>query len=147
LFENCQTVAQTIKPHHTRSYSLRNILCCANCLTVCGALYVLCTFGPLLLRTGMCLKGPNKIKSELSPQHQHLYQHFNTNYPCPNTKDSNNITVIFGHNSNQSFSRLSNYGKIPISHSCTLCCLRFYTHFVWPHPNDHNDVSQILHHI
>jgi hypothetical protein len=39
LFKNRQTVAQTVKPHHTLSNSLRNSLCCANCLTVCGALY------------------------------------------------------------------------------------------------------------
>jgi hypothetical protein len=38
LFENRQTAAQTVKPHHTRSNSLRNSLCYANCLTVCGAL-------------------------------------------------------------------------------------------------------------
>jgi hypothetical protein len=41
LLENHQTVAQTVKPHHTRSNSLRHSLCCANCLTVCGALDVL----------------------------------------------------------------------------------------------------------
>jgi len=29
LFENRQTVAQTVKPNHTRSNSLRNSLCCA----------------------------------------------------------------------------------------------------------------------
>jgi hypothetical protein len=38
LFENRQTVAQTVKPPHTRSNSLRNSLCCANCLIVYGAL-------------------------------------------------------------------------------------------------------------
>ena len=31
LFENHQTVVQTIKPHHTRSNSLHNSLYCANC--------------------------------------------------------------------------------------------------------------------
>jgi hypothetical protein len=37
LFENRQTVAQTVKPHHTRSNCLCNSLCCANCLTMCRA--------------------------------------------------------------------------------------------------------------
>ena len=37
LFENRQTVAQTVKPHqHTNT--LRNTLCCAECLIVCWAL-------------------------------------------------------------------------------------------------------------
>jgi len=39
LFENRQTVAQTVKSHHTRSHSSRSSLCCADCLTVCRALH------------------------------------------------------------------------------------------------------------
>jgi len=31
----------TVKPHHTRSNSLHNSLCCASCLIVYGALYTL----------------------------------------------------------------------------------------------------------
>jgi hypothetical protein len=41
LFANHQTIAQAVKPHHTRSNSLRNSLCYANRLTVNGALDVL----------------------------------------------------------------------------------------------------------
>jgi hypothetical protein len=38
LVENRKTVAQTVKPHHTRTNSLRSSLCCASCLVVYGAL-------------------------------------------------------------------------------------------------------------
>jgi hypothetical protein len=38
LLQNRQTFAQTIKPHHTQSSSLRNSLWCANFLNVYGAL-------------------------------------------------------------------------------------------------------------
>jgi len=41
LFENRQTVAQTVQPRHTGSNSLRKIPCCANCLTVCGGPFTL----------------------------------------------------------------------------------------------------------
>jgi hypothetical protein len=30
-------VARTVKPHHMQSNILHNSLCCAKCLTVCGA--------------------------------------------------------------------------------------------------------------
>jgi hypothetical protein len=38
MFENRQTVAQTVKPQHTLSNCLRNSLCIPKCLTVYGAL-------------------------------------------------------------------------------------------------------------
>jgi hypothetical protein len=39
LYENRQTVVQTVRPHHKRSNCLRNSPCWANCLTVYGVLY------------------------------------------------------------------------------------------------------------
>jgi hypothetical protein len=49
LFENRQTVAQTVKPHHTQSNCVRDSFSWANCLTVHGALnarYVAFVKGP-----------------------------------------------------------------------------------------------------
>jgi hypothetical protein len=88
LFQNRQTVTQRVKPHHTRSNSLRNSLCCANSLIVYGALKRITVFWGVTLRR----REPRDRRRSLASQTTRIRSYV----AVKNPKTRANVIMIFG---------------------------------------------------